>query len=268
MALSRLDELESRSIYIVREAYNQYRNIALLWSVGKDSSSLVWICRKAFFGQLPFPVVHIDTSYKFPEMYAFRDEYAAKWNLDLIVWRNEKALAEGMSPEKSKLGCCGALKTEALRQAIEAHGFSALLLGIRRDEHGIRAKERYFSPRDENFTWDYQNQPAELWDLYKNSYKEGSHLRVHPMLHWTERDIWRYIERESIPITDLYLSREGRRYRSIGCTTCCKPVASTASNIREIIEELESTTEAERSGRAQDKESAYTMQKLRAMGYM
>ncbi len=268
MPLSRLDDLESRSIYIVREAYQQYRNIALLWSIGKDSTALLWICRKAFFGRLPFPVMHIDTSYKFPEIYQFRDEYAAKWGLNLIVWRNEQALAAGMGPDKSKLDCCGLLKTEALKQAIDANGFSALLLGIRRDEHGIRAKERYFSPRDENFAWDYQNQPAELWDMYKNRYLEGSHVRVHPLLHWTERDIWRYVRRENIPVTDLYFARDGRRYRSIGCKCCCQPVPSTASNLDEMIAELDETRVAERAGRAQDKESTYTMQKLRAMGYM
>lgn len=268
MALTKMDELESRSIFIVREAYQQYRNIALLWSIGKDSSALLWLCRKAFFGKLPFPVLHIDTGYKFPEMYEFRDEYARQWGLDLKVWRNEKALAAGMGPEKSKLGCCGELKTEALKQAIAHFGFSALLLGIRRDEHGIRAKERYFSPRDESFAWDYQNQPPELWTLYKNRYSEGTHVRVHPMLHWTELDIWTYVRRENIPMTGLYLSREGKRYRSIGCKTCCSPVDSQASNLDEIIEELSTTRQAERAGRAQDKESAYTMQKLRAMGYM
>ncbi len=268
MPLTKLDELESQSIYIVREAYQQYRNIALLWSIGKDSSALLWICRKAFFGKLPFPVLHIDTSYKFPEMYKFRDEKAKEWGLDLRVWRNEEALAGGMGPEKSKLGCCTALKTEALKQAIAHWSFSALLLGIRRDEHGIRAKERYFSPRDESFTWDYQNQPPELWNLYKNRYAEGTHVRVHPMLHWTELDIWTYVRRENIPMTELYFANGGQRFRSIGCKTCCSPVQSDASNLDEIVAELTITRQAERAGRAQDKESAYTMQKLRAMGYM
>ncbi len=270
MALSKLDELESRSIFIIREAYQQFRKIALLWSIGKDSTALLWICRKAFFGPLPFNVVHIDTGYKFPQIYEFRDEYAVKWDLDLIVGKNTEALEAGMGPEASasKLDCCTALKTEALKQTIGREGFDALLLGIRRDEHGIRAKERVVSPRDRQFKWDYQNQPAELWDHYKNSYAEGTHARVHPMLHWTELDIWTYTRREKIPVSPLYFSRDGKRYRSIGCHTCCQPVDSTASNVDEIIEELATTTQAERAGRAQDKESIYTMQKLRAMGYM
>jgi len=268
MALTKLDELESRSIFIIREAYQQFRNLALLWSIGKDSTTLVWLARKAFFGRLPLPVVHIDTGYKFPEIYEFRDRYSRQWGLRLIVGRNERAMAEGMSPAVSKLGCCTALKTEALKQTIAREGFEALLLGIRRDEHGIRAKERYFSPRDRNFQWDYTNQPAELWDHYKNSYEEGTHARVHPLLDWSELDIWRYVLREKMPICPLYLARDGRRFRSIGCHTCCQPVASSAATVADIVVELATTTEAERAGRAQDKESAYTMQKLRAMGYM
>jgi len=160
--MDHLDKLENRSIYIIREAYKTFGAIGALWSIGKDSTTLVWLCRKASFGKVPFPVVHIDTSYKFPEIYEFRDRYSKEWGLRLVIGRNEKALTEGMGPEKSKLGCCTALKTEALRLTIAEHGFKAILLGIRRDEHGIRAKERYFSPRDEHFQWDYENQPAEL----------------------------------------------------------------------------------------------------------
>ncbi len=265
--MDRLDELESQSIYIIREAYYHYRKLAVLWSIGKDSTTMVWLCRKAFFGNIPFPALHIDTSYKFPQMYKFRDEYSKKWGFELIVVRNEEAIAAGMGPKK-KLECCTALKTNGLKQAIAKHGFEALLLGIRRDEHGIRAKERYFSPRDEQFKWDYQDQPPELWDQYKNQAEEGTHIRVHPLLHWAEVDIWRYIRRERIPITELYFAKEGKRYRSIGCTTCCSPVESNAATIDEIISELETTNTSERAGRAQDKEDTYTMQKLRALGYM
>jgi sulfate adenylyltransferase subunit 2 len=143
-----------------------------------------------------------------------------------------------------------------------------LLLAIRRDEHGIRAKERYFSPRSADFTWNYQNQPAELWDLYKSQITEEEHFRIHPMLHWTELDIWRYVKKEKIPMVSLYFAKNGKRYRSIGCRTCCMPVNSNANTIGKIIKELETTEEAERSGRAQDKENAYTMQKLRSLGYM
>jgi len=265
--MDRLDQLESQSIYIIREAYYHYKKLAVLWSIGKDSTTLVWLCRKAFFGKIPFPALHIDTSYKFPQMYRFRDEYSKKWGMELIVSRNEAALAAGMTCGK-KLECCTALKTEGLKLAIAKYGFEALLLGIRRDEHGIRAKERYFSPRDEHFKWDYQDQPPELWDQYKNQVEERTHIRVHPLLHWAEVDIWRYIRRENIPITELYFAKDGKRYRSIGCTTCCSPIASNAATLDEMIHELETTTTSERAGRAQDKENTYTMQKLRALGYM
>jgi len=264
-----LKELEHKSIYIIREAYARFRNIALLWSIGKDSTSLLWIARKAFFGKIPFPIIHIDTSFKFEEIYQFRDKYVKEWGLNLIISKNEKALKQGMNPcAGEKFECCNALKTEALKMTLKQYNFKALLLAIRRDEHGIRAKERYFSPRTIDFTWNYQNQPAELWDLYKSDISAEQHFRIHPMLHWTELDIWRYIEREKIPMTSLYFSKGGKRYRSIGCSPCCAPIASNANTIRKIIKELETTKEAERSGRAQDKENAYTMQKLRSLGYM
>jgi len=264
-----LDELESKSIYIIREAYKQFRNIAMLWSIGKDSTSLLWLVRKAFYDQIPFPVMHIDTSYKFKEIYDYRDGKAKEWGLRLLIAKNDKSLAEGMNPHASnKLDCCTQLKTEALKMAIAQYKFKALLLGIRRDEHGIRAKERVFSPRDQEFKWDYKNQPPELWDQYKSKQSDEDHIRVHPMLHWTELDIWEYVKRENIPIVDLYFARNGKRFRSIGCETCCNPVESEADTIDKIVEELRTTHTAERSGRAQDKESAYIMQKLRSLGYM
>jgi len=267
--MDHLTALENKSIFIIREAYYRFKDIAMLWSVGKDSSTLLWLCRKAFFGRIPFPVIHIDTTMKFPEMYRFRDEYAGKWGLDLIVGKNEEQVAAGMGPDKgSKLDCCNELKTNALKQIIAERGFKALLLGIRRDEHGIRAKERVFSPRDDNFKWDYENQPAELWDQYKSTAEEDNHFRVHPILHMTELDIWQYIKRENIPVNELYFSREGKRFRSIGCAPCCSPVDSAAKSVDDIIKELESSTTSERAGRAQDKEDAYTMQKLRSLGYM
>lgn len=262
-----LDELESKSIYIIRESYRQFKKIAMLWSIGKDSTAMMWLVRKAFFDRIPFPVVHIDTSYKFPEMVKYRDQKAKEWGLELIVGKNQHALDLGMGPE-NKFDCCTALKTEALREVINKYGYRALLLGIRRDEHGIRAKERVFSPRNPEFQWDYKNQPPEFWDQFKSKVEDEDHIRVHPMLHWTEVDIWKYIKREKIPIIPLYFSDRGRRYRSIGCKCCCEPVESGASNVTEVIEELLSTNTSERAGRAQDKESAYTMQKLRALGYM
>jgi len=152
-----LNDLENRSIYIVRETYAEFNRPAVLWSVGKDSTTMLWLCRKAFFGKIPFPVIHIDTGYKFKKMYKFRDEIAREWGLDLLVAKNEEAIGEGLSPEGGKLECCTRLKTEALKSFLEKHGFDALILAIRRDEHGIRAKERYFSPRDEDFKWDYKD---------------------------------------------------------------------------------------------------------------
>jgi len=267
--MDHLDMLENKSIYIIREAYYRFRNIAMLWSVGKDSTTLLWLIRKAFFGKIPFPIIHIDTSYKFPDMYAFRDRLSREWDFPLIVGRNEEKLAEGMGPSTGmKLECCTELKTNALKQVINKYKFKAIFLGIRRDEHGIRAKERYFSPRDDQFQWNYENQPAEIWDQYKSFLDEEEHYRVHPILHFTELDIWKYIQRENLPIVNLYFAKEGKRYRSIGCVPCCSPIESNAETIEDMINEVATSKTSERAGRAQDKENIYTMQKLRALGYM
>lgn len=263
-----LDELENRSIFIIREAARKFKRLASLWSMGKDSTTLVWLYRKAFFGKVPFPVVHIDTSYKFPQMYEFRDKLARQWGLNLVVIQNKRALKQGMGPEKGKLECCTALKTEALKEWVKKEKIEAILLAIRRDEHGIRGKERYFSPRDQKFQWDYKNQPTEMWDFYTDLAKEGTHMRVHPILHWTELDVWEYIKKEGIPVNPLYFAKNGKRYRSLGCIPCTQPVDSNADTLEKIVEELTTTKVAERSGRAQDKEKAYMMQKLRALGYM
>ena len=266
--MDHLSILENQSIFIIREAYYQFRKVAMLWSIGKDSTSLLWLIRKAFFGKVPFPIMHIDTTYKFKEIYEFRDRMSKEWHLNLIVAKNEEAINKGIGPQKEKLTCCTELKTNALKKAINKYGFRALYLGIRRDEHGIRAKERIFSPRDEDFEWNYKEQPPELWDQYKTKAKDEEHLRIHPLLGWTELDIWEYIKRENIPIVSLYFAKAGKRYRSIGCECCCNPVDSDADSIDKIVEELKTTKVSERSGRAQDKESAYMMQKLRSLGYM
>lgn len=263
-----LDELENQSIYIIREAYRKFEDLALLWSIGKDSNTVMHLVRKAFNGNVPLPVVHIDTSYKFPKMIAFRDKYAKKWGINLVVGQNKSALAEGMNYKKGRLECCNALKTQALQQLIEKKGYKGLILGIRRDEEGSRAKERYFSPRDENFEWNYTDQPPELWDQFQTEVSKNTHMRIHPLLHWTELNVWEYVKREKIPVIELYFAKNGKRYRTLGCHPCCTPIKSNAKTVDDIIEELKTTKESERSGRLQDQEGAYGMQKLRFMGYM
>tara|TARA_Y100000034_G_C6875297_1_gene400210 strand:- start:978 stop:1781 length:804 start_codon:yes stop_codon:yes gene_type:complete len=264
-----LDELESRSIYIIRESYKKFKKIALLWSIGKDSTVLLWLCRKAFFGNIPFPVMHIDTTFKFPEMYTFKEKYAKKFNLNLITTKNEEALKRGINYDNyDPITVCKELKTNALKKAIKEYKFKAMIVGIRRDEHGIRAKERYFSPRNKDFSWNYIDQPPELWDQFKSKEKEEDHLRIHPLLHWTELDIWEYIQRENIPTNELYFAKDGKRYRSLGCMHTTIPIESQANTIKKIIEEIKTSKTSERSGRAQDKEEANAMQKLRSLGYM
>ncbi|MBI4302327.1 MAG: sulfate adenylyltransferase subunit CysD [Chloroflexi bacterium] len=263
-----LKDLENRSVYILREAYAEFQRPAVLWSTGKDSTAVLWLCRKAFFGEIPFPVIHIDTGYKFKPMYSFRDRIANEWGLRLLIIRNEQANKEGVGPGNGKFECCTRLKTQALKECVEENGFDALILAIRRDEHGIRAKERYFSPRDEDFRWNYKDQPLEMWDQYQSLAGESTHIRVHPILHWRELDIWQYVRQENIPVNQMYFAKDGKRYRSLGCEPCTFPIESTSKTIDEIVEELEVSKTAERSGRAQDKEKAFTMQKLRALGYM
>jgi len=265
-----LDELENESIRVIREAYWRYKNkLAVLWSMGKDSTTMLHLVRKSFFGEVPFPVIHIDTSFKFKEIYEFRDKYAKKWKLNLVIARNEAALQRSVCPSKGLFECCNTLKTEALKQAIDQNKLEALLLAIRRDEHSIRAKERYLSPRDANFSWNYQQQPLEMrGEINFPAVTAGIHFRVHPMLAWREIDIWRYTKRERLPVINLYFAKSGKRFRSIGCATCCEPVVSRANDINKVINELESTKIAERSGRCQDKEKEYMMQKLRSLGYM
>ncbi len=258
-------ELIDESLWILREAYAEFKNLAILWSTGKDSTTSLALCREAYLGKIPFPVIHIDTGYKFKSMYEFRDNLAKDWNLNLIVAKSPKAGI--LNPKDSKFECCTELKTKALLECVDKYKFDALILSIRRDEHGIRGKERVFSPRESNMEWKYSNQPLEVWSLYQKLEEKG-HTRVHPILHWTELDVWEYIKKENLPCNPMYFSKDGIRYRSLGCEPCTSTIESNASTIEEIVEELKVTKISERSGRAQDKESSLTMQKLRALGYM
>lgn len=269
---SHLDELEHQSIFIIREAFKKFHKLGMLWSVGKDSSVLLWLVRKAFFGHIPFPLVHVDTHFKIPEMIEFRDNLAKEWGFELIVGSNHEALhAKATFPDgnATRVECCTNLKRDPLQAVIAEHEFDAVFLGIRRDEEGTRAKERYFSPRDRNFEWNVKDQPPELWDQFKTDFEPGTHIRVHPLLHWTEVNIWEYIERENIPVVPVYFANDkNERYRSLGCAPCTSCVVSGARSVRDIITELQETNIAERSTRAQDQEAEDAFERLRASGYM
>jgi sulfate adenylyltransferase subunit 2 len=264
--MDHLDQLESQSVYIFREAFARIDRLAMLWSLGKDSNVMVWLARKAFFGRVPFPVMHIDTMMKFPEMYAFRDRYATEWELNFI--REVCPPIEAVDQTLPKAARSAARKTLGLRDAIAKHQFNGIIAGIRRDEESVRAKERYFSPRGDTGSWDFRDQPPEFWDHFNTDLPAGAHLRVHPLLHWTELDIWRYIDREKIPVVDLYFSKNGKRYRSLGDHDITFPIESEASTIAEIIAELETTRAPERAGRAMDRETEDAFERLRAAGYM
>ena len=272
-----LTALADESLYIIREAFARFARPAVLWSMGKDSTALLHLCRQAFVGTIPFPVVHLDTGRKFPEMLALRGELSAAWGFELVVARNETAMRAEVGPERDALACCTALKTRALEAIVAERRFDALLLAIRRDEHAVRAKERVFSPRDRAFRWAYGDQPLEVWSQYApmrsspapaDARGGGEHVRVHPLLHWRERDVWRLHLHAELPVNPLYFARAGRRYRSLGCMPCTEPVASSAATIEQILAELDRSTAAERAGRLQDKERSFMMQKLRVLGYM
>jgi sulfate adenylyltransferase subunit 2 len=267
----------------------------MLWSIGKDSTVLLWLARKAFFGHVPFPLIHIDTSFQNPEMIDYRDRLALEWGLNMIVGQNRVALAAKESyPDGhcNRMTCCRKLKSEALRHTLsgewkrkrmnhqaghyeedtDREPFTGVIVGARADEEGSRSKERYFSPRDNRSDWNVDDQPPEVWRYYKTDFAPGTHIRVHPLLDWTELNIWEYIQREEIPIISLYFDQgDGRRYRSLGCAPCTDPVDSTASSVAEIVEELRTgkfSHIAERSGRGQDKEDGGGLETLRREGYM
>ncbi len=293
--LTQLDALEEQSIYILREAYRSFKDLVMLWSIGKDSTVLLWLARKAFFGHVPFPLMHIDTHFKIPSMIEYRDRFALEWNLNLIVGQNKEALAQNQTfPDGNlkRLECCKKLKSEALKHTLsgewkrsildhtigdyieerDPRPFTGVIVGARADEEGSRSKERYFSPRDRQSEWDIAEQPPELWNQFNTDFAPGAHIRIHPLLDWTELNIWEYIERESIPIIDLYFDKgDGKRYRSLGCAPCTGQVESTAQNVAEIIAELKDgkfSNIAERSGRQQDAEDGGGLETLRKDGYM
>ena len=290
-----LDILESQSVYIFREAYRSFKNLVMLWSIGKDSTVLLWLARKAFFDHVPFPLMHIDTAYKIPKMIEYRDRFAMEWKLNLVVGENIRAIeAKETFPDGklNRLQCCASLKSEALKHTLSGEWphrildhstgkfvkhqngepFTGVIVGARADEEGSRSKERYFSPRDQHSEWDVGDQPPELWNQFKTDFAPGTHVRIHPLLDWTELNIWEYIERENIPIVDLYFNQgDGKRYRSLGCWPCTSPVQSDAKNVKDVIEELRSgkfSNIAERSGREQDKEDCSGLETLRREGYM
>ena len=290
-----LDEIENRSIHILREAYHAFGNLCMLWSIGKDSTVLLWLARKAFFGHVPFPLVHIDTSFKIPEMITYRDRLAREWRLNMVYGENRTALDEGQTfpaGAVDRIACCRLLKTEALSHTLSGEWpryrmnhatgeydldrntepYTGVIVGARADEEGSRSKERYFSPRSVQNEWDVGDQPPEFWNQFKTDFAPGTHVRIHPLLDWTELNIWEYIEREEIPTVSLYYDQgTGQRYRSLGCEPCTLTVESKSTCPSDIIAELRTgkfSNIAERSGRAQDKEDGGGLETLRREGYM
>jgi sulfate adenylyltransferase subunit 2 len=263
---SDLDALEHAAITIVREAYATLRPLAMLWSMGKDSTALLWIVRKALFGEVPFPLVQLDTGLELDEVYAFREMLAREWKLDLRIERCPPE--DEMDPTLPPATRAAARKTEGLKNYLQRESPQGIVVGIRRDEQATRAKERIFSPRSAGGTWDVRAQPAELWGYYATDVPHGAHVRVHPLLHWTELDVWRYTRREGIPYVDLYLARDGMRYRSLGEKNITVPIRSDAASIDAIIAELGATRDPERAGRVMDNEREDSFERLRAAGYM
>lgn len=296
--LTQLKALEAESIHIIREVVAEFRNPVMLYSVGKDSSVLLHLARKAFYpAPLPFPLLHVDTGFKFKEMYEFRDWYAKEVGARLIVRRNEEAIAKGMNPKAFGVArCCGALKTQGLLDALEEGGYDAAFGGARRDEERSRAKERVFSMRDEFGQWDPKNQRPELWNLYNGRIHDGESVRVFPISNWTEMDVWLYIREENIPIVPLYFARERMmverkellipyyeemkdqllegevpvpvmsRFRTLGCSPCTGAVRSEATNMDEIVIEAAAARRSERETRIID-HGSNSMEDKKKEGY-
>ena len=277
--MNHLDKLEAQSIFIFREAFHAIDKLAMLWSFGKDSNVMIHLARKAFFGQVPFPLIHCDTELEMEEVYAFRDTYTREWGVNLLTHLCPPIEAtDATLPHAARIA---ARKTLGLKEVIEKYGFVGIVAGIRRDEEATRAKERVFSPRGQEGNWDVKDQPPEFWDQFKTDFAPGTSLRIHPLLHWTELDIWMYIQRENIAIVPLYYAKkynrlEGRdfggrsmRFRSLGEKGITWPIESHAATLDDIIAELRVTKVSERSGRpmgADEDESSF--ERLRADGYM
>jgi sulfate adenylyltransferase subunit 2 len=295
--LNHLRALEAESIYILREAAAEFARPVMLYSIGKDSSVMLRLAQKAFFpGKIPFPLLHIDTSYKFPEMIEFRDRYTRELGVELIVHQNREALDAGANP--FALGtqkCCGLLKTKSLLDALKEGGFTAAFGGARRDEEKSRAKERVYSFRDVHGQWDPKNQRPELWNIFNSRIDKDESIRVFPLSNWTELDIWLYIHVEKIPIVPLYYAREREvverggsivlihsknellrgeqtkhlmcRMRSLGCVPCTGAIRSDADTVPKIIEEMVSFRRSERENRAIDHDEEGSMEIKKREGY-
>jgi sulfate adenylyltransferase subunit 2 len=296
--MSYLSRLEAESIYILREVVAECRSPVMLYSIGKDSSVMLHLARKAFLpGPLPFPLMHIDTGWKFREMIAFRDAMAREYGFKLIVHRNTDGEQAGINPfDSGSSHYTQVMKTEALKQALRLHGFDAAFGGARRDEEVSRAKERIFSFRTASQEWDPKNQRPEFWQLYNSRVGPGESVRVFPLSNWTELDVWTYIQREDIPIVPLYFAqdhdvveRDGSlivvhdermrlvpgetsvrrqvRFRSLGCYPLTGAIVSAAGTLPEIVAEMSAITTSERGGRLIDRDEASSMEKKKREGY-
>ena len=295
--LTHLKQLEAESIHIIREVAAEFDNPVMLYSIGKDSSVLLHLARKAFHpGKLPFPLMHIDTTWKFRDMIAFRDRMAREIGFDLIVHTNVEAARAGVNPFTHGSRYTDVMKTEALKAALSLHKFDAAFGGARRDEEKSRAKERVFSFRDGQHRWDPKNQRPELWSVYNGRIRQGESIRVFPLSNWTELDVWHYIALENIPIVPLYFAKEREvivrgnslivqeqpfvvtmpgekpqlvkcRMRSLGCSPCTGAIRSTATTIPEIIEELIAVRQSERQLRVIDHDQDGSMELKKREGY-
>jgi sulfate adenylyltransferase subunit 2 len=295
--ISHLRLLEAESIHILREVASEFERPVMLYSIGKDSSVMLRLAQKAFYpGPIPFPLLHVDTGFKFHEMLTFRDEMARSIGAKLLVWRNEAAIADGTNPIKlDTKRCCGLLKTQALLDALRHYNFDAAFGGARRDEEKSRAKERIYSFRDGAGQWDPKNQRPELWNIYNARIHPGESIRVFPLSNWTEMDVWQYIHQENIPVVDLYFAKERPMYvrgeallpieqdfvalpgekpqmvksrlRSLGCSPCTGAIRSDATTIPEIIAELISFRSSERANRVIDHDQEGSMELKKREGY-